>query len=54
MKSFIKDFFSKGDQIHRTRYKLMFPSVPISNNFASFLLEKRYALIYQILVSNFF
>ena len=37
-----------------TRYKLMFPLLPISNKFASFLFEKRYALIYQVVVSSFF
>ena len=37
-----------------TRYKLMFPTVPIINKFASFLFEKRYALIYQVVVSRFF
>ena len=37
-----------------TRYKVMFPSVSISNKFASFLFQKRYALIYQVVVSGFF
>ena len=37
-----------------TRYKLMFPSVLISNMFASFLFEKWYALIYHVVVSRFF
>ena len=34
--------------------KLMFPSVPISNKVSSFLFEKRYALIYQVVFSRFF
>ena len=38
-------------KIISTRYKLTFPLVPISNKFASFLFEKQYALIYQVVVS---
>ena len=37
-----------------TCYKIMFPSEPISNKFASFLFEKQYALIYEVVVSRFF
>ena len=36
------------------RYRLMLPLVPSSNNFSFFLFEKRYALIYQVVVSRFF
>ena len=34
-----------------TRYKLMYSSVPSSNKFASFLFEKQFALIYQVVAS---
>ena len=37
-----------------TPYKLMFASVPISNKFASFLFEMRYAVIFQFGLSRFF
>ena len=35
-------------------HKLAFPSVPISNNFTSFLFEKQYLFIYHVVVSRGF
>ena len=37
-----------------TCYKLTFPSVHISHKFASFLFEKQYELIYQVVASRLF
>ena len=37
-----------------TRYHLVFSSVPSSKYFASFMFEKKYALIYQVVVFMFF
>ena len=36
------------------RYKLIFPSVSGSNEFASFLFEIQHSLIYQVVFSRYF
>ena len=36
------------------RYKLIFPSVPGRNEFASFLFEMQHSLVYQVVYSRFF
>ena len=54
---FYKFFFyiSQGYKtVLSTRYKLTYSSVPSSNDFALFLFEKQYALIYQVEASRFF